>query len=217
MSTKNVVTCLFEGYCVLEAEKNRMLANCTCTLVRTRSGNNILVDTMTPWDRDKLLQALANVNLLPENISHLINTHGHSDHIGNNNLFLQAKHIVGQNVSFKDQYELHDFKDPYVIEDGIEVVATKGHTLGCVSLIVRNGICNGIDGVIGIVGDLFERYDDIDDDTVWMDAGSEDPIAQRHSRCAVADIADYILPGHGAGFVVTECIRSKLRSQFSMD
>lgn len=60
MSTKNVVTCLFEGYSVLEAENNRMLANCTCTLVRTKSGNNILVDTMTPWDREKLLQGSCN-------------------------------------------------------------------------------------------------------------------------------------------------------------
>lgn len=155
--------------------------------------------------------------MLPEDISHLINTHGHSDHIGNNNLFLQAKHIVGQSISFKDQYELYDFKDSYVIEDGIEVVATKGHTLGCVSLIVRDGICNGNEGVIGIVGDLFERCDDIDDETIWIEAGSEDSKAQRISRSVVADIADYILPGHGAGFVVTENIKSKLKSQLSID
>lgn len=157
------------------------------------------------------------MHLSPDDISHLINTHGHSDHIGNNNLFLRAKHIVGQSVSFRDRYELFDFTDPYVIEDGIEVVATKGHTLGCVSLIVRDGICNGNEGVIGIVGDLFERYDDIEDDTIWLDAGSEDPKAQRHSRSTVADIVDYILPGHGAGFVVTESLRSKLKSQLSMN
>ncbi len=150
---------------------------------------------------------------MPEDISYLVNTHGHSDHIGNNNLFLQAKHIVGQSVSFKDQYELHDFKDPYVIEDGIEIIATKGHTLGCVSVIVRDGLCNGTEGVIGIVGDLFERYADIDDETIWMDAGSEDPKAQIRSRSAVADIVDYILPGHGAGFIVTESIKLKLRSK----
>lgn len=153
----------------------------------------------------------------PDDISYVINTHGHSDHIGNNNLFLQAKHIVGRNASFKDQYELHDFKDPYIIEEGIEVIATKGHTLGCVTLIVRDGICNGNEGVIGIVGDLFERYDDIEDDAVWMEAGSEDPKAQRHSRVAVANMVNYILPGHGAGFVVTESIRSKLQSQCTMD
>lgn len=62
--------------------------------------------------------ALAAINISPDDVSYLINTHGHSDHIGNNNLFLQAKHIVGQSVSFRDQYELHNFKDPYIIEVG---------------------------------------------------------------------------------------------------
>lgn len=148
-------------------------------------------------------------------MSYLINTHGHSDHIGNNNLFLQAKHIVGQSVSFRDQYELHNFKDPYVIEDGIEVIATKGHTLGCVSVIVRDGLFSGNEGVIGIVGDLFERCADIDDDTIWKEAGSEDEVAQIKNRSLVADLVDYILPGHGAGFPVTENIKLKLRSKLS--
>lgn len=163
------------------------------------------------------MSALAAVNVSPEEIAYLINTHGHSDHIGNNNLFLQAKHIVGQNISFKDHYEFHNFAEAYVIEDGIEVMATKGHTLGCVSVIVRDGTCNGNEGVIGIVGDLFERYADIDDDNIWMDAGSEDPKAQYRSRSTVADIVDYILPGHGAGFIVTENVRSTLRSKVLKD
>lgn len=154
---------------------------------------------------------------MPDDISTVINTHGHSDHIGNNNLFLKAKHIVGQNISFKNQYELHDFEDAYVIEDGIKVISTPGHTLGCVSVIVNNGICNGNEGVIGVVGDLFERCADIDDDSIWIEAGSEDPKAQYRNRSAVADVVDYILPGHGAGFVVTESIRLKLRSKFSED
>lgn len=58
MNAKNIVTCLFEGYCVVEAEHNRMLANCTCTLIKSKNGKNILVDTMTPWDREKLLQGI---------------------------------------------------------------------------------------------------------------------------------------------------------------
>lgn len=56
MDTKNIVICLFEGYCIVEAEKNRMQANCTCTLIKSKNGNNILIDTMTPWDGEKLLQ-----------------------------------------------------------------------------------------------------------------------------------------------------------------
>lgn len=46
---------------------------------------------------------------MPDQIDYVISTHGHSDHIGNNNLFLQAKHIVGFSVNFKDKYTLHPF------------------------------------------------------------------------------------------------------------
>ena len=56
-------------------------------------------------------------------------------------LFLQAKHIVGQSISVGDRYEIHDFDagEPYNLdgEKGrLRVVATPGHTLDSVSLIV---------------------------------------------------------------------------------
>ena len=44
--------------------------------------------------------------MVPEDVDFVVSTHGHSDHLGNNNLFLAAKHIVGQSVSFKDVYEV---------------------------------------------------------------------------------------------------------------
>lgn len=47
----------------------------------------------------------------PDDINFVISTHGHSDHCGNNNLFLKAKHVLGQNISFGTEYQLHDFKD----------------------------------------------------------------------------------------------------------
>lgn len=49
------------------------------------------------------------MSLCPNDIQYVVSTHGHSDHIGNNNLFLQAKHIVGFSVSFEDKYYLHPF------------------------------------------------------------------------------------------------------------
>jgi glyoxylase-like metal-dependent hydrolase (beta-lactamase superfamily II) len=43
-------------------------------------------------------------------IHYVVCTHGHSDHIGNNNLFLNAKHIVGFSISCKDLYVIHPFE-----------------------------------------------------------------------------------------------------------
>lgn len=40
----------------VEGEMEVMVANCTCTLIKSHDCN-IIVDTMTPWDGDLLLQS----------------------------------------------------------------------------------------------------------------------------------------------------------------
>lgn len=82
-------------------------ANCSCVLIT--GSVNVIVDTMTPWDSDFILKSLNSRGLKPDDIDYVVSTHGHSDHIGNNNLFLKAKHIVGYCVSFQDKYFLHPF------------------------------------------------------------------------------------------------------------
>lgn len=56
-----------------------------------------------------VILGLRKYNITPDNIKLLVSTHGHSDHIGNNNLFLEAKHIVGFSVSFRNKYFDHSF------------------------------------------------------------------------------------------------------------
>ena len=85
----------------------------------------VLVDTLSPWDKELLLSLLAGEGLTPEDVTHLVRfcfscslfvswiepviclkmldyqkffisclkvcTHGHPDHVGNNNLFTSAK------------------------------------------------------------------------------------------------------------------------------
>lgn len=121
------INILQDGYS--NCDSSGMEANCTCTLVT--GPTNIIVDTMTAWDREVLLKGiflsiftivyrsqnsltrifsgLSKHNITPENIKLLVSTHGHSDHIGNNNLFLEAKHIVGFTVSFRNKFFDHSF------------------------------------------------------------------------------------------------------------
>lgn len=111
------------------------------------------------------------------------------------------------------------------MSDTIEIVATPGHTLSCVSVLVRqsnlaapnpSGIGDDKDATgttVAIVGDLFERRDDIADSALWLDAGSEDPTAQRRNRARMAAIADYLVPGHGPMFAVDEQVRAELKRQ----
>ncbi|EAT43845.1 AAEL004768-PA [Aedes aegypti] len=56
-----------------------------------------------------LLKELQKNRLTPDDIHWVVSTHGHSDHLGNNNLFLKAKHIVGTNISQRNRYFIHDF------------------------------------------------------------------------------------------------------------
>lgn len=65
-----------------------------------------------------------------------------------------------------------------------------------VSVVAKNE--NG--ETVVVAGDLFENENDLDDDNIWISAGSDSEDLQRKSRQRILEIADYIVPGHGAMF-----------------
>lgn len=152
--------------------------------------------------------------LCPEDIDYVVSTHGHSDHTGNNNLFLKAKHIVGFSVSFKETYYLHPFDKgvEYKLCDDVQVIPTPGHTLSDVTVIVAGDF-----DMVAITGDLFERLEDVEDPNIWIEAGSEDPIKQRQNRLKIANLVNWIVPGHGPAFEVTESIINTLKKQLEQN
>ncbi|KAG6452416.1 hypothetical protein O3G_MSEX007606 [Manduca sexta] len=199
---------LFNGFSTMNGE-NQMDANCSCTLIK--GTHNIIIDTMTAWDGEKIIAALQKHEVTPEMIDYVISTHGHSDHIGNNNLFLKAKHIVGFSISYKEQYFIHPFDtgDEYIINNSVKVIPTPGHTLSDVTVLVDT-----IDGdTVAVAGDLFEKFEDIANPNEWLEAGSEDPEQQRKNRFKVAALVHWIVPGHGPRFQVTDKIRESLKNQ----
>ncbi|KAF2350465.1 Metallo-beta-lactamase [Trinorchestia longiramus] len=205
------VEVIFDGYSTLE--EGTMKANCSCVLVKGRE--NVIIDTMTAWDKDKLIDALCEHQLSPDDISYAVATHGHSDHIGNHNLFTQAKqHIVGFTVSHKDTFYLHPFDtgEAYSLCPHVTVLPTPGHTREHVSIRVNSANY----GIVVVAGDLFEKEEDIDNPRLWQDAGSENEQLQRRHRYAVGREAQYIVPGHGPIFQVTEQHRDLLKTQLPL-
>lgn len=184
---------LFVGYC--RPTEGGMMANCTCTLVK--GPKNIIVDTMTPWDGKRLIEAIKQHGIRCDDIDYVVSTHGHSDHSGNNNLFLNAKHLVGRCVSYKQMYYddgvFFNNDGVYEIDENIRIVSTPGHTLTDVSVIVQTAK----QSIVGIVGDLFENENDITDESIWLSAGSENPDSQRKYRQTIMEQVDWIIPGHG--------------------
>lgn len=160
--------------------------------------------------------ALSENNLTPDDIHYCISTHGHSDHIGNNNLFLKAKHFLGSNSSsFEDCYYNIDFESSsYKLTEDIELIATPGHTLCCISIIIGRSNLSA-DEKVAVAGDLFEREEDIMDKNLWMDAQPENDLLQKENRLKIAKMVKFIIPGHGKMFEVTNEMIGKLHCDFN--
>lgn len=208
----NEIWVLHDGYSRFIKSSNENLenesvmeANCSCTLIRNAK-YNIIVDTMTPWDGQKIEHSLQKFNLKPDQIHFVISTHGHADHVGNNNLFLNATHIVGFSISKKDKFFLHPFDEgiSYFIGDNdadrIEITPTPGHTMDSISVIVKSKS----NGTVVIAGDLFEKEEDLQNYNVWLGAGSENKEMQEKHRLRMLSLANHIVPGHGPMFKITE-------------
>ncbi|CAH2050219.1 unnamed protein product, partial [Iphiclides podalirius] len=100
-------------------------------------------------------------------------------------------------------------EEEYIINDTVKVIPTPGHTLTDVTVLVTSTQKE----LIALTGDLFEKYEDIENSNIWLEAGSEDKAQQVKNRLKVANIADWIVPGHGAKFRVTREIRHTLMKQ----
>lgn len=204
------------------ADQNRQVqrANGSCCLVRS-SGLKIIFDTMGPWEKNLLLDKLNNLKIHVDDIDYVIGSHAHPDHIGNMNLFQNCKRqFIGiasyyQDMYFKDCFteevklkkdgdvEVGDsgvvasYKPDFQIDKNLSIIATPGHTSDDVSLLIQN--CDKY-GRVALAGDLFERGQDLEDDQIWLVAGSAQPDVQRHNRGIVLNSVDWIMPGHGPIF-----------------
>jgi len=85
--------------------------------------HKIIVDSGLKGEEELIQRALANISIKPEEIDCIVNTHSHPDHCGNNHLFSHAKVLAA--------------KEGDVIAPGVWVLATPGHSMDSISVIVE--------------------------------------------------------------------------------
>nr|VZI19355.1 unnamed protein product [Spirometra erinaceieuropaei] len=118
---------------------------------------------------------------------------------------LSPRRFVGTEVTKQGQLYQHpiSYNDPFRIDDKVEIIFTPGHTQSDVSIIVRD---TADYGTVALAGDIFENEHDIVRPSLWMN-NSMNPTLQEHSRMKLLKVADYIVPGHGAAFSVTDVVK----------
>jgi len=171
--------------------------NCKCTLSEEDNIVNLLKKGL---------------NLKPDNIDMVINTHLHYDHCGNNYIFNNAQFIV-QRSEWEEAYAPFGLQEKYCyykelfdnssvnyfnwrfvngeeeIAPGIIVFPTPGHTNGHQSVLV-----NTIDGVICITGDMSNTTENLWDNV--PPGLTTDNIKAVKSFDEVRKRAEFIIPGH---------------------
>jgi glyoxylase-like metal-dependent hydrolase (beta-lactamase superfamily II) len=83
----------------------------------------IIVDTGQKGDEKWILNSLAKLDLQPEDIDTIVNTHSHADHCANNYLFSRANILAA--------------KGEEKIVPGVQVIDTPGHSLDSISVVVE--------------------------------------------------------------------------------
>lgn len=184
------VKILVPGYFEWLSE-NKLKASSSVTLIKD-SGKNIVFDTGSSVVSEKIIKALKDEGLSPEDIDIVVNSHSHSDHRENNYLFKNAVIYVFANTIKGDMYDFFPTLKSMQIAPQTKIIQTVGHTDEDISVI-----CETKDGVVGIVGDLFK------DETSDVDF-CQDEIKLAESQTKIRALSDFIIPGHGQIFKVNK-------------
>jgi glyoxylase-like metal-dependent hydrolase (beta-lactamase superfamily II) len=140
----------------IPARSNRGWFGCCAIVLFPLDGGWALFDTGHYNDRALLREALARCGIQPADISHVILSHLHFDHVLNLPLFQNAEIILCEaEIRYAEEVDagivqddaipdfwsellegrrVHTVKDAFVIGEDLELVRLPGHTPGCLSL-----------------------------------------------------------------------------------
>jgi glyoxylase-like metal-dependent hydrolase (beta-lactamase superfamily II) len=141
-------------------------------------GCKIVVDTGRKGDEEVILQALDGLQIKPEEVDILVNTHCHSDHCGNNHLFCRARAPAAT--------------DGEMIASGVWIMATPGHSPDSISVVVDAEETVILAGdALPTLGNYLKKV---------PPALHTDRNLALASMVRIMEIADIVVPGHDRPF-----------------
>ena len=124
-------------------------------------------DTMPGWEMTNFcgpLAVLSKLDILPEEITDVIITHSHHDHIEsvkyykNATIHIQKDEYVAGKRYIPPEFKLNLYDKSYMLCDGIEIVTVGGHSIGSsIVKIQRNGKKYLVCGDECYTGDCFAK------------------------------------------------------------
>ncbi len=155
-----------------------MDARSSSTLILSR-GCKIVVDTGQKGDEEAILQALGELQIRPEEVDILVNTHCHSDHCSNNHLFCRARTLAAAT-------------EGEMIASGVRVMATPGHSPDSISVVVQAKKTVVLAGdALPTMGNYLKKV---------PPALHTDRNLALASMLRIMEMADIVVPGHDLPF-----------------
>ena len=160
----------------------------TCSLIRDDDAR-IVVDPGICARQSDILDSLSTLGLAPDEVTDVVISHHHPDHTLNVALFPEAR--------VHDHWAIYDFHGRWdsVDADGRELASsvwlmrTPGHSNEDVTTLAATA-----DGVVAFTHAWWTS------DVPVEDPYCPDPAQLRASRARLLELADLIVPGHGAPF-----------------
>jgi len=175
-----------------DAEGKVVSADSTCTLIRTDDGL-IVVDPSTNYMRPMIKDSLMRSGILFGDVSAVVLTHSHADHIQNLNLFLKAAIYIHEGEDIEIEGAIVVREEEMQLVPGVDLVHTPGHTRGSMSVFVE------AERRYAIVGDAIPTESNFR--KMCPPAVNCNAEAALQSIKKIKRYADVIIPGHGFPFM----------------
>jgi glyoxylase-like metal-dependent hydrolase (beta-lactamase superfamily II) len=183
------VKVLIQGYTGHDNVTGEERTQPTVSLVKDE-GIVMVVDPGVLESQQVLIDALSKERISINEVNYVFITHSHLDHYRNVGMFINAKVI--EYFGIWDKNKVEDRKDNFT--ENMRILLTPGHDYTSLTLFVKTE-----QGVIAICGDVFWK-----ENLPKVDSYAQDLAKLGQSRQMVLEMADFIIPGHGAMYEVKE-------------